>query len=162
MADMNTHSTDNEVYTTPEPRKSGKRRKSRRVPPSFASDTHGKHIRNAMTGSYYDEKVGSLEEKKFFKVARKSTFKMNSEGVVLDEGYNMSSFYYDSPEQYEEHRAVMLPRAVKDQWHLNTDVENLTNQQAPSVPDFVAQHDASSGDEEDLDEMIARLKQTSN
>lgn len=162
MADMDTHSTDNEVYTTPEPRKSGKRRKSKRVLPSFASDIHGKNIRNAMTGTYYDEKVGSPEERRFFKVVGKSSFKMNSEGVILDEGYNMSSFYYDCPEQYEEHKNVVLPMALKDKWHLSEDAEHVTSRQAPSVPDFVAQHDASSGEDEDLDEMIARLKQTSN
>ena len=161
MADIDMQSTDTEAYTKTESRKSGKRRKSRRMPPSFASDTHGQNIRNAVTGSYYNERVGTLEEKKFFKVSGKSTFKMNSEGVVLDEGYNMSSFYYDSPEQYEEHRNVVLPLSLKDKWHLDASVGGPAAQNVSSEPHFDAQYEVTSDDEDDLDEMIERLKKTS-
>ena len=163
MADMNMQSTDTAVYTKTESRKNSKHRKSRKTPPSFASDAHGQHIRNAVTGSYYEERVGTIEEKKFFKVAGKSVFKMNSGGVILDEGYHMSSFYYDSPEQYEKHKNVVLPLALKDSWHLNASVDDPAVQNISSALNFDAQYDAdaASDDEDDLDEMIERLKNTS-
>ena len=106
--------TDNDTMTK-RSNKNG-RRKAKRVPPSFASDVVGQNIRNAVSGSYYDVYVGSKLERQFFKVCGKSTYKVNSEGVVLDDGYNMSSFYYDTPEQYETHKDIVLSQEIKDKW----------------------------------------------
>ena len=146
--------TSNQVKT----RHDKRRRRGKRVPVSFASDVHGMNIRNAATGSFYDERVGTLDERKFFKVSGKSTFKMNSEGVVLDEGYNMSSFYYDTPEQYEQHKNVVLAQDVKDKWYsreccAQSKAVNESLQETSSKND-----DNSDNDEDDINDMINRLK----
>ena len=142
---------DTREYTTKEKHKTNKKKRSRRVLPSFASDVHGAHIRNAVTGSYYDERVESLKERKFFKVSGKSSFKMNSDGVVLDEGYNMSSFYYDNPEQYEEHKNVVVSREVKDKWRLGADADDVKSHDI--------NHESSGSEDGD---MLDRLKTMSN
>lgn len=126
-----------------------KRRKGRRIPVSFASDVHGMNIRNAATGSYYDERVGTVDEKRFFKVSGRSMFKINDDGVVVDEGYNMSSFYYDTPEQYEQHKNVVLSQDVKDKWYSRGSfVETRAIDETLN----------ENSDEDDIDEMMSRLK----
>ena len=82
MTDMDTQQdgfTRNKVKN----RNDKRRRRGNRVPISFASDVHGMNIRNAATGSFYDERVGTLDERKFFKVVGKSTFKMNLRASCL-------------------------------------------------------------------------------
>ncbi len=150
---------DTREYTTKEKHKNNKRRQSRRTLPSFASDVHGAQIRNAVTGSYYEERIGTLKEKKFFKVSGKSSFKMNSDGVVLDEGYNMSSFYYDNPEQYEKHKNVVVSQAVKDKWRLNADAHDNQEDQPYDI-NHESNDTASEGD--DIGDMLDRLKTMSN
>lgn len=130
-------------------------RRGKRVPISVASDVHGMNIRNAVTGSIYDERVGTLDERKFFKVTGKSTFKMNSEGLVIDEGYNMSSFYYDTPEQYEKHKNVVLTQDVKDKWYSNEET-----QESKTID--TALDETNNEDGEEIGDMIDRLKNISN
>ena len=159
---MSTHleETETGTYIKAESQKDGKRRKSRKLPPSFASDQQGQNIRNAVTGSYYDERVGSIEEKRLFKVVGKSAFKMNSDGVVLDEGYNMSSFYYDSPEQYEQHKRTVLPSALKESWRLNAVSDNSTAQNMSGAPHCDTYEDAMKDDVAELDDMVDGLDKT--
>lgn len=153
MTDMDTQQdgfTRNKVKT----RNDKRRRRGNRVPISFASDVHGMNIRNAATGSFYDERVGTLDERKFFKVVGKSTFKMNSEGVVLDEGYNMSSFYYDTPEQYEQHKNVVLAQDVKDKWYSREETQQSKLDGALD--------ETKDEDDEEIGDMIDRVKTISN
>ena len=105
------------IFTSSNREKSTKGKKSKKQPISFPSDIVGEHIRNAMTGSYYEERVGSLDEKRFFKVSSKSSVKFNSEGTMIAEGYDMSCFFYETPEQYEKHKNVVLEQSVKDEWY---------------------------------------------
>ena len=153
MTDMDTQQdgfTRNKVKN----RNDKRRRRGNRVPISFASDVHGMNIRNAATGSFYDERVGTLDERKFFKVVGKSTFKMNSEGVVLDEGYNMSSFYYDTPEQYEQHKNVVLAQDVKDKWYSRGETQQSKLDGALD--------ETKDEDDEEIGDMIDRVKTISN
>ena len=153
MTDMDTQQdgfTRNKVKN----RNDKRRRRGNRVPISFASDVHGMNIRNAATGSFYDERVGTLDERKFFKVVGKSTFKMNSEGVVLDEGYNMSSFYYDTPEQYEQHKNVVLAQDVKDKWYSREETQQSKLDGALD--------ETKDEDDEEIGDMIDRVKTISN
>ena len=154
MTDMDTQQdgfTSSQVKT----RHDKRRHRGKRAPVSFASDVHGMNIRNAATGSFYDERVGTLDERKFFKVTGKSTFKMNSEGVVLDEGYNMSSFYYDTPEQYEQHKNVVLAQDVKDKWYSRGE-----SQQSKVVDGALDETNDEAAEE--IGDMIDRLKAISN
>lgn len=92
-------------------------KKSKKLEPSIASDIIGRNIRNAVSGSYYEEKVGSPDENKFWKVSRKSDVKFDDDHNMVADGFDMSAYFYDSPKQYEQHRNTVLKQSVKDIWY---------------------------------------------
>lgn len=68
--------------------------------------TPGAKIRNAMIGSFYNDRVGSINEYKYFK-------------VTLATGhlkYDSNHLYYDNPEEYERHFKCNISKEVKDEW----------------------------------------------
>ena len=154
MSEVENQYADDDNFITPKhSRKTNeRRRKSRRPLPAFASDIVGMRVRNAVTGSEYEGRVGSVDEKKFFKVSRKSRVKYDKEGNMIEEGYDMSAFYYDNPEQYEKHCNATLSQALKDEWHgrrVNTDSSDQDEIRPPNFED-----------DPDLDEMVEQLKNT--
>ena len=159
MSEVDTQYADAEdgTFTTPKGSRNtnnGKRRKPKKVPLSFASDVVGMRIRNAATGSEYDERVGSVDEKRFFKVSGKSRVKYDKDGNMIAEGYDMSLFYYDNPEQYEKHRNVTLSQTLKDEWHgRRTDTDVDAQSEVRACP-------PNLDDDPDLDAMVSRLKNT--
>jgi hypothetical protein len=68
----------------------------------------GTRIRNACSGHYTNHLVGSLEEDLYFKVIDANARYGRSDPLFL---------FYDSPEQYENHQFIVLPRDVKEQWY---------------------------------------------
>ena len=98
-----------------------RRSKSRKTIPLFPSSVLGAPIRNALTGSPMEGVVGSLEEKKFWKVVRKDVERWGSDDngtpVLKTEGYDMASFFFDSPDQYERAFDVVVNQEDKADWY---------------------------------------------
>ena len=69
----------------------------------------GSKIRDAITGHYYSDVVGSANEKLYFKVG------YSSGEIKTKNGSN--SLFYVSPEQYEKHLGVALNEKTKTFWH---------------------------------------------
>ena len=66
----------------------------------------GRKIRNAINGAYTNCLVGSYDEDLFFKL-RLLTDKCDED---------LTTLYYDSPEQYEKHFNTELDDATKEKW----------------------------------------------
>jgi hypothetical protein len=64
-------------------------------------------IRNAVTGTKYNIKVGSKDEALLFKVTNATGFNKRKEPLIL---------YYDSPEQYEKHYFIHVSDEIKQKW----------------------------------------------
>lgn len=73
--------------------------------------TPGSLIRNAVTGSVEPVRVGSADERTYFKVGL-------STGELGTDPYGRH-LYYDSPDQYERHFGVRLAAGVVETWHAN-------------------------------------------
>ena len=75
----------------------------------FTSETAaGACIRNAETGAYMKEKVGSLDEYLYFKVGF-STGELRTRN-------GSNNLFYDSPSQYEEHHNTVVSDDIKEKW----------------------------------------------
>ena len=73
----------------------------------YSTDTTpGVKIRDAITGSRHNQKVGSYDEDLFFKV-RMSIFKDNFVSTTL---------FYDSPEAFERHQHTTVKPEEKERW----------------------------------------------
>ena len=73
----------------------------------YSTDTTpGVKIRDPITGSRCNQRVGSYDEDLFFKV-RMSIFEDNSVSTTL---------FYDSPESYERHQHTTVPTERKTAW----------------------------------------------
>ena len=68
-----------------------------------SSSRPGEPIVNAEDGQIYKYKVGSTDERRFFTVMVNE----DKEGIKL---------FYNSPEQYESHRHVVLNDSIKIKW----------------------------------------------
>lgn len=73
----------------------------------YGSGDYGSYIRNAVTGSYTNHRVGSEAENLYFSVA-------NCTG--LDKMHGPVHLYYDTPSQYENHQFTQVDQYVKDAW----------------------------------------------
>jgi hypothetical protein len=74
----------------------------------YGSKGIGTQIRNAVTGSMTNCLVGGINEDYFFKVT-------DSRG--LNGRKEPSHYYYDSPEQYENHNFTKLDSKTKEAWY---------------------------------------------
>jgi len=70
------------------------------------SATPGHRIRDAITGHYNTELVGSADEDLFFSV-KYATGELGRDGRTL---------FFDNPEQYERHLRTTVPPEVKTAW----------------------------------------------
>jgi hypothetical protein len=73
----------------------------------YGSGDAGSYIKNAVTGSYTNHRVGSEAEYLYFCVA-------NCTG--MDKLNGPIHLYYDSPSQYENHQYVLVDQKTKDIW----------------------------------------------
>ena len=76
----------------------------------YGSGQQGTLIRNAVTGLNTFDKVGSSKESLYFKV---------SDALALNKQKDPLTLFYDSPEQYENHFFVTVPKQVKIDWYRN-------------------------------------------
>ena len=82
----------------------------------FMQDRQGRNIINALTGFIYPFKVGSKEEKQFWRVMIPYYKEGSWEGVKL---------FYDSPEQFENHKGITLDNYIKQKWR--NDINSINN-----------------------------------
>tara|TARA_B100001769_G_scaffold47332_1_gene33797 strand:- start:94 stop:462 length:369 start_codon:yes stop_codon:yes gene_type:complete len=83
----------------------------------FCSD-RGHYIVNAVTGDKYDFKVGSIDEKRFWRVIVPFT----KDGVT-----NSVKLFYENPKEYQFHRDVYIEPNDKINWNKrNTNHKNTT------------------------------------
>lgn len=75
---------------------------------NYGSGRSGTLIRNAVTGSQTDAYVGSFHQDMYFKVVDVCGRFNRREPLVL---------FYDSPEQYENHKFVTVDTQVKELWN---------------------------------------------
>jgi len=69
----------------------------------------GQTIVNAVTGnSYYNFKIGSSDEKLFWTVMIP---------VTNEKMTTTAKLFYDSPEEYENHKNVVIDWNIKREWH---------------------------------------------
>ena len=74
---------------------------------NFYSSERGHYIVNALTGEKYNYKVGSLDERKFWRV----TIPFTKDGVT-----NSTKLFYISPSEYEYHRDINVGIDIKIKW----------------------------------------------
>jgi len=74
----------------------------------YGSGQVGTKIRNAVTGQYYTYTVGSDYEDLLFKVIDSSARQGRKDPLIL---------FYDTPEQYENHRFNLLSQKTKELWY---------------------------------------------
>lgn len=72
----------------------------------YSSGDIGSNIRDAITGQYYVDKVGSKEENNFFKISI-STGEINSD---------RRNFYFSTPEDYERYMHTNISQKIKQSW----------------------------------------------
>uniref|UniRef100_A0A6C0I3I3 Uncharacterized protein n=1 Tax=viral metagenome TaxID=1070528 RepID=A0A6C0I3I3_9ZZZZ len=72
-----------------------------------SSNTPGFTIKNAVTGTYCEHKIGSLYEHLYYKI-KLATGELGRESL---------SFFFDSPEQCERHMDSEIPQETKGKWH---------------------------------------------
>jgi hypothetical protein len=73
---------------------------------AFSSGCQGTIIRNAISGSYYGDRVGSKQEDLYYKVSISTG----------DFGRDTIALFYDSPEQYERHMYATVDLDSKQKW----------------------------------------------
>jgi hypothetical protein len=88
--------------------KNGEKNKKKKKIEFYTSGYRGTRIRDAITGSYYNTKVGSFNENKYFKVSL-ATGQCNSKN-----GSHM--LFYQTPQQYMNHFGVQLNPAIIEKW----------------------------------------------
>ena len=74
----------------------------------YVSGSIGSKIRDAKTGHYFEETVGSKEELNFFKVAL-------STGELLPKN-GLNTLFYISPAEYELHMSHSLDPQIHEKW----------------------------------------------
>ena len=89
--------------------KDGKYRKTVTIE-NYGSGQQGSRIRNAVTGEKYShsELVGSKFEDLYFKVIE-STGRFNRRDPLI--------FFYDTPDQYENHHFTTVNPLTKEKWY---------------------------------------------
>jgi hypothetical protein len=88
----------------------------------YPSNTHGAIIVNAITGVEYPWRVGSNDVRRLFRAVDTAgthdkegrKLKVNSPDFPNP---NPNNYYYDSPEQFMQHRRMKLNPALVEQWH---------------------------------------------
>jgi len=86
----------------------------------------GTHLRNAITGGYYDETVGSKRENLWFKVNNATAFGGRRNPAIM---------YFDTPEQFERHFNTTVSAKNKEMW-LSKKLKYETSTKVYTVEDF--------------------------
>jgi hypothetical protein len=73
------------------------------------SNDPGARLRDAVTGVFFNDRVGTTDEKKYFKVAV-ATGKIKAKN-------ESNSFYYLTPEDFSRHFKVDVNTETQESWH---------------------------------------------
>ena len=87
-------------------------------PVYYPSNIPGAYAVNAMTGSLYPYKTGSLESLQLFRVTD-STGTVDRSGQQVPVGVRVTGpnqLFYSSPAEYADHRGVAVDPAIQKQW----------------------------------------------
>ena len=118
-------------YTEPVSRKKNRSLKKNKEKPIklFTTNSQGSRIRNAITGTEYDDRVGSFGEKKYWKVATKDVERyqrtLDGDIKMVTSGYDTAFYFFDSPEQYERLRKCKLDDEVKEKWYKRNNIDMM-------------------------------------
>lgn len=82
----------------------------------YPSNVEGERIIDAVTGAKYPWRVGTYEEKRFFKVIDASDI-METNGKQSYNKRSSNFLYYQSPESYMKHKNVVLEESVITEWY---------------------------------------------
>jgi hypothetical protein len=66
----------------------------------------GRLIRNPITGCRTNDRVGTLAERKYFRVRM----------TTVGDGIDPVTLYYDSPQTYEKHMHTTVSKDIKKEW----------------------------------------------
>jgi hypothetical protein len=84
----------------------------------YYSDVVGSPILDAVTGAKYPFKVGSLDEKKFFKVRSTMAYKNRSAKTPNPTCASVANqAFYENPQSYMRHHDVVLSKEILDNWN---------------------------------------------
>lgn len=84
----------------------------------YYSDVVGNTIRDAITGARMPWTVGSTDERRFFKVRSTTAYANSHAKGVLDCGDNsVRQAFYETPNSYMNHHAVILENDLVNTWH---------------------------------------------
>ena len=82
----------------------------------YPSNVEGQQIVDAVTGAVYPWRVGTYEEKRFFKVVDASDI-MESNGKRSYNKRTSNFLYYQYPESYMKHKNVLLEESFITDWY---------------------------------------------
>ena len=77
----------------------------------YYSDVQGASIKDAITGEIYPWKVGSNDEKRFFKVKDNSL--LNKYDCEFQEGHTL---FFKNPEEYMNFNNMQLDEDIIEEW----------------------------------------------
>ena len=88
---------------------------------NYYSSERGQFIVNALTGYTYSVRVGTTDEKLFWRV---------SIPIITKDGItNTLKLFYESPDEYEQHRDIELPYSIKTNWRKSVKKIEIINNQ---------------------------------
>ena len=83
----------------------------------YYSDITGSCIVDAITGAKYPYKVGSINEKKFFKVRSTTAYKNLSAKLQYNACASITNqAFYENPEVYMNYHSVQLSEDIIQKW----------------------------------------------
>ena len=92
----------------------------------YYSDMVGAPILDAITGAKYPYKVGSYDEKKFFKVRSTTAYRNKHSKLQYPATHTMTNqAFYESPQLYMNHMKVKLSDDILEKWKSRNDT--ITN-----------------------------------
>lgn len=84
----------------------------------YYSDVVGSPILDAVTGAKYPFKVGSVDEKKFFKVRSTTAYKNRSAKATYPTWASVTNqAFYENPQSYMSYHSVVLSKDILDSWN---------------------------------------------
>ena len=89
----------------------------------YTSNKSNMFIKNAITGSFYDYKVGSFKSAQLFKVVDTiGHHDKDGRNIKNITGFNCSPnhLYYDTPEEFMRHRNCSLSQELINAWYKKT------------------------------------------
>ena len=109
-------------------------RMHKKIKDYYCNNEVGQTIVNAVTGNpYYNFKIGSPDEKLFWRVMIP---------VTNDKMTTTAKLFYESPEEYENHRNVEISWITKRNWH--------EKQQKDTVNDILSKQNIINEEQESV------------